>query len=173
MTTKNFLTVVSGTTTLTEAPSSSAGAGDANKLIATNSSGLLDTTFLPPGVELQTVLLPTNENLTAGDFVNIFNNSGTPTARKADASNGRQAFGYVLTGVTSPANATVYLSGRNTAVTGATVGTVFLSATTAGGFSSTAPATPGANVILQRLGNAISATSIVFENDPPITLTVV
>jgi hypothetical protein len=172
MTTKKFLTVVSGTTTLTEAPSSSAGAGDANKLIATNSSGLLDTTFLPPGVELQTVLLPTSETLTAGDFVNIFSNSGDPTARKADASNARPAHGYVLTGVTSPANATVYLSGRNTAVTGATVGTVFLSATTAGGFSSTSPATPGANVILQRLGNAISATAIVFENDSFIALTV-
>jgi hypothetical protein len=131
MSTKKFLTVVSGTTTLTEAPSSSAGAGDANKLIATNSSGLLDTTFLPPGVELQTVLLPTSETLTAGDFVNIFSNSGDPTAR-----------------------------------------TVFLSATTAGGFSSTSPATPGANVILQRLGNAISATAIVFENDSFIALTV-
>jgi hypothetical protein len=173
MTTKKFLTVVSGTPTLTEAPSSSAGAGDANKLIATNSSGLLDTTFLPPGVELQTVLLPTSENLTAGDFVNIFDDTGTVKARKADASNNRPAIGYVLTGVTSPAHATVYLSGRNTAVTGATVGPVFLSATAAGGFSSTAPATPGANVILQRLGNAIAPTSIVFENDPPITLTVV
>jgi hypothetical protein len=119
------------------------------------------------------VLLPTSENLTAGDFVNIFDDTGTVKARKADASNNRPAIGYVLTGVTSPANATVYLSGRNTAVTGATVGPVFLSATAAGGFSSTAPATPGANVILQRLGNAIAPTSIVFENDPPITLTVV
>lgn len=172
MTTKKFLTVVSGTTTLTEAPSSSAGAGDANKLIATNSSGLLDTTFLPPGVELQTVTLPTSENLTAGDFVNIFSNSGTSTARKADASNGREARGYVLTGVTSPANATIYLTGRNTAVTGATVGPIYLSATTPGGFSSTQPATPGANVILQALGHAISPTSIVFEYDRPINLTV-
>ena len=172
MTTKRFLTVVSGTTTLTEAPSSSAGAGDANKLIATNSSGLLDTTFLPPGVELQTVTVPTSGNLNTGDFVNIFDDSGTVKARKADASNNRPAIGYVLEGVTAPNNATVYLSGRNTAVTGAIVGPVFLSATVAGGFSSTAPATPGANVILQRLGNAISPTSIVFENDPPIALTV-
>lgn len=172
MTTKKFLTVVSGTPTLTEAPSSSAGAGDANKLIATNGSGLLDTTFLPPGVELQTVIVPTSETLTAGHFVNIFDDDGTVKARPADASNNRPAIGYVLQGATAPNNATVYLSGRNTAVTGATVGPVFLSATVAGGFSSTAPATPGANVILQRLGTAISTTSIVFENDPPIALTV-
>lgn len=171
MTTKKFLTVVSGTTTLTEAPSSSAGANDANKLIATNSSGLLDTTFLPPGVELQTVLAPASENLTAGDFVQFFDDAGTVKARKADASNNRPAHGYVLTGVTAPANATVYLSGRNTAVTGATVGRVFLSATVAGGFSSSPPS-PGASVILQELGTAISATSIVFERDSVIALTV-
>ena len=169
MTTKKFLTVVSGTTTLTEAPSSSAGAGDANKLIATNSSGLLDTTFLPPGVELQTVLAPASENLTAGDFVQFFDDAGTVKVRKADASNNRPAHGYVLTGVTAPANATAYLSGRNTAVTGATVGRVFLSA--AGGFSSSPPS-PGASVILQELGAAISATSIVFERDSVIALTV-
>ena len=169
MTTKKFLTVVSGTTTLTEAPSSSAGAGDANKLIATNSSGLLDTTFLPPGVELQTVLVPASENLTAGDFVQFFDDAGTVKVRKADASNNRPAHGYVLTGVTAPANATAYLSGRNTAVTGATVGRVFLGA--AGGFSSSPPS-PGANVILQELGTAISTTSIVFERDSVIALTV-
>lgn len=172
MTTKKFLTVVSGTTTLTEAPSTSAGAGDANKLIATNSAGLLDTTFLPPGVELQTVLVPASENLTAGDFVQFFDDAGTVKVRKADASNNRPAQGYVLTGVTAPANATVYLSGRNTAVTGATVGKVYLSATAAGGFSSSPPATPGPNVIQQTLGTAISPTAIVFERDDFINLTV-
>jgi hypothetical protein len=126
---------------------------------------------LPTGVELQTVVLPTSENLATGDFVNIFDDSGTK-ARKADANNGREARGYVLTAVTSPANATIYLTGRNTAVTGATVGPVYLSATTPGGFSSTAPATPGANVILQPLGHALSSTSILFEYDRPIALTV-
>lgn len=172
MTTKKFLTVVSGTTTLTEAPSSSAGAGDANKLIATNSSGLIDPTFLPPGVELQTVLVPASEALSSGDFVNFHLNSSVPSVRKADASNNRPAQGYVLTGALSGANATVYLSGRNTAVTGATVGKVYLSATVAGGFSGTPPATPGANVILQGLGTAISATAIVFEFNEEIRLTV-
>ena len=57
MTTNKFLTVTNGTATLTQAPASSAGAGDANKLISTNSSGLLDATFLPAGVELQVVTL--------------------------------------------------------------------------------------------------------------------
>jgi hypothetical protein len=173
MTTNKFLTVVNGTPTLTQAVTTSAGVADANKIPSLDANGTLSPTVLPTGVELQTVLLPTSESLATGDFVSIFDDSGTVKARKADASNNRPAIGYVLEGVNAPANATVYLSGRNTAVTGATVGPVFLSATVAGGFSSTAPATPGANVILQRLGNAISATSIVFENDPPITLTVV
>jgi len=173
MTTNKFLTVVNGIPTLTQAVTTSAGVADANKIPSLDTNGTLSPTVLPTGVELQTVLLPTSENLTAGHFVNIFSDTtdnDTVKARPADAGNNRPAIGYVLQGVTAPNNATVYLSGRNTAVTGATVGPVFLSA--AGGFSSTAPTIPGANVILQRLGTAISGTSIVFENDPPIALTV-
>lgn len=172
MTTNKFLTVVNGTTTLTQAVTTSAGVADANKIPSLDTNGTLSPTFLPTGVELQTVVLPTSENLASGDFVNIFEDSGTTKARKADASNGREARGYVLAAVTSPADATIYLTGRNTAVTGATVGPLYLSATTPGGFSPTQPATPGANVILQPLGHALSPTSILFEYDRPIALTV-
>lgn len=172
MTTNKFLTVVNGTTTLTQAVTTSAGVADANKIPSLDTNGTLSPTFLPTGVELQTVVLPTSENLATGDFVNIFEDSGTTKARKADASNGREARGYVLAAVTSPADATIYLTGRNTAVTGATVGPLYLSATTPGGFSPTQPATPGANVILQPLGHALSPTSILFEYDRPIALTV-
>ena len=171
MATNKFLTVTSGTPTLVQGLSTSAGIGDANKLISTDSSGKLHSTLLPTGVELQTAIYPTSENLAAGDFVNIFNDAGTPTARKADATNSRRAMGYVLTAVTSPANATVYLSGSNTAVTVAAtqVGPVYLAAT--GGFS-TSPPSPGATVILQQLGNITNANAIVFEPDPVIALTV-
>lgn len=171
MTTNKFLTVTNGIPTLTQAITSSTGASDGNKSISTDSSGKLHSSFLPTGVELQTVVYPTSENLAAGDFVNIFNSSGTPTARKADATNGRRAMGYVLTAVTSPANATVYLSGTNTAVTVAAtqVGDVYLAAT--GGFSTSTPS-PGVNVILQRLGSVTGTNAIVFESDPVIALTV-
>lgn len=171
MSTDKFLTIVDGTSTLTRAISSSAGVSDANKILSTDSNGLVSSTFLPSGIDLQTQLVPAYENLAAGDFVNFFDDAGTIKARKADASNNRQAFGYVLTAVTAPANATVYLSGRNSAVIGAAVGPVYLSGTTPGGFSLTSP-TPGPTVILQRLGNAISATAIIFENDPITALKV-
>lgn len=174
MTTNKFLTVTSGTPTLTQAPNTSAGAGDANKLISTNSSGKLDPTFLPPGIELQTITFPISETIANGAFVNIFSNSGTPTARNADATNNRPATGYVLTGSGGQptGNVTVYLSGTNTSVTTPATNAgsnVYLAAS--GGFSTSAPS-PGANVILQRLGSVTGANAIVFESDPVIALTV-
>jgi hypothetical protein len=173
MSTNKFLTVVNGNTILTQAVTTSAGVADANKIPSLDTNGTLSPTFLPSGIDLQTVVLPTSENLATGDFINIFDDSGTVKARKADASNGREARGYVLTAVTSPANATIYLTGRNTGVISASVGPVYLSATTPGGFSSTQPATAGPDVLLQPLGHALSPTSILFEYDRPIKLTVV
>ena len=49
----------------------SAGAGDANKLISTNSSGKVDTTLLPAGIGVSTVTATASESISAGDFVSI------------------------------------------------------------------------------------------------------
>lgn len=147
----------------------SAGAGDAGKIVQLNSSGNVDITMLPPGVGAQTKLAATSENLSAGDLVNLWNDSGTIKARKADASNGRRAMGYVLSSVTSPANATVYLDGTISGLTSLTPGAIYyLSAATAGGVVSTAPSTAGQ--ISQEVGPALSATEIDFEPRQPITL---
>lgn len=155
--------------TLTEqAATQVGGVGNENQIPALDSTGRLADSMMPVGVVPEVVSLPTSDNLTAGDFVNIYNNAGTATARKADATTaGKEAFGFVLAATTAPATALVYTEGTNTQVTGATPGLVFLS-TTAGGFTSTAPSSAGNSV--QRVGVATSATTINFEPQQPITL---
>jgi hypothetical protein len=138
-------------------------------IVATNSSGQIDISFMPTGIGPDTVSILASEALSAGDFVNIYDNSGTPNCRKADASTtGKEAHGFVLASVSSGGTATVYLAGLNTQVTGATAGNVFLSDSTPGGFTSTAPSTSGH--IVQNIGNAVAATKIQFDPDLVIVL---
>ena len=152
-----------------EATVTSSGAGNAGDIVALDASGKLDTTVLPTGIGAQTKLAATSENLSAGDLVNLYNDSGTIKARKADASNGRRAHGFVLASVTSPNNATVYLDGSITGLTGLTPGAIYyLSGSTAGAIVSTAPSTSGH--ISQEVGVALSATELHFEEQQPITL---
>ena len=152
-----------------EATTTSAGAGSAGKIIALDSSGRIDSSMMPSGIGADTEVMASSENLSAGDLVNIWNDSGTRKARKADASNGRRAHGFVLDSVTSPANATVNLSGDITGLTGLTPGVAYyLSGSSAGDVTSTAPTTSGH--ISQEIGIAVSDTAIAFEQQPPITL---
>ena len=147
----------------------SAGAGDSGKIVALDSSGKLDNSMMPSGIGADTEVMASSENLAAGDLVNIWNDSGTRKARKADASNGRRAHGFVISSVTSPANATVYLSGDITGLTSLTPGTAYyLSGTTAGASTSTSPSTAGQ--ISQEIGIAVSTTAIAFQPQQPITL---
>jgi hypothetical protein len=152
-----------------EATVSSTGATEAGKIVALDGSGKLDVSTLPTGIGATTKVAATTENLSAGNLVNLFNDSGTIKARKADASNGRRAVGFVLTNSTLPNNATVYLDGTITGLTGLTPGAVYyLSGSTAGAAVSTAPSTAG--FISQEIGIALSATEINFEEQQPITL---
>lgn len=144
---------------------SSAGAGDAGKIPALDSAGKLDTTMMPVGIGADTASIVTSEDLAAGDIVNIYDNTGTPNARKADASAasaGKKGVGFVLSAVTAPAAATVYFEGQITGLTGLTIGaTYFLSGATAGALTTTPPTTAG--YALQKIGVAISATALSFE----------
>lgn len=157
-----------GTLTETEATVTSAGAGNAGDIIALDGTGRLDSSVMPVGFGDDTAVIVAGENLAAGDFVNVYNDSGTPKVRKADATTaGKEAHGFVLAVVTSGNNANVYFEGTNTQVSGATAGVIYLSAS-AGGFTSTAPSSSG-NVV-QKLGVAVSATAISFEAQQPIVL---
>lgn len=153
--------------TILNAVASSAGAGDAGKTVKLDGAGRIDSTMMPVGIGADTASIQASENLAAGDFVNIHNASGA-RVRKADATTaGKEAHGFVLGAVSSGANATVYFEGTNTGVSGMTPGTVFLH-TTAGGATGTAPS--GSGNVVQKLGVAVSATAINFERGEPIVL---
>lgn len=153
--------------TIVNGKASSAGVGDANKLVALDGAGRIDNTMMPAGIGADTASIITSEALAASDFVNIWNSTGAKV-RKADATvAGKEAHGFVLAGAAAGAPATVYFEGTNTGVTGQTPGPVFLS-TTAGLATATAPSAAG-NVV-QRIGFAVSATAVNFQSQTPVTL---
>lgn len=153
--------------TIVNSKTTSAGAGDAGKLVALGGSGRIDETMMPVGVAADVALITASENLAAGDFVNIWDSSGAKV-RKADATiTGKEAHGFVLSAFSSSTPATVYFEGSNVSVTGQTPGPVFLS-TTAGLATSVAP--NGSGNVVQRIGYATSATSINFQSQTPVTL---
>ena len=153
-----------------EASTTSAGAGSAGDVIALGSDGKIDTTMMPAGTSASTVTATATEGLSAGDIVNLHNNAGTKSVRKANATDAtKPAHGFVLAAVSSSATATVYLDGQDTQIpvgsyVAADVGkTVFLS-TTAGGITTTPPNSTGN--LLQALGEIVdvggSAVTIDF-----------
>ena len=146
----------------------SAGAGDAGKIVALDTAGRLDNSFMPVGIGADTASIVASEALSAGDYVNVYDDTGTAKVRKADATTaGKEAHGFVLSAVSSAASATVYFEGTNTAITGQTAGVVYL-ATTAGAGSTIPPSAAG-NVV-QRIGFAVSATAMNFTSNQPIVL---
>ncbi len=164
-----FLYNNAGTITEKELTVTSAGAGDAGKGVALDGTGKLDSSVLPTGIGADTLSVVCSENLAAGDFVNLWSDSGTGKVRKADASNGRAAQGFVLSAYTSGQTALVYFEGTNTQLSSLTPGSrYFLSGSVAGGVTATAPSTSGH--IVQELGFARSATQMPFEPQVTITL---
>lgn len=140
-----------------------------SKLVITLASGLLDPSIMPVGIGADTASIVSSENLSAGNVVNIYDNAGTPTVRKADATaEGKEVHGFVLAATTSPAAALVYFEGRITGLSALTIGARYYLLTTAGTVGATAPVAAGN--ISQLVGIAISATSISFEVEEPITI---
>jgi hypothetical protein len=147
----------------------SAGAADAGKVLSLDGAGRIDASVLPIGVGQDAKTLITSENLAANDWVQVWNNAGVATIRKADASNGREAHGFVLVATVSPAAATMYKEGTNAGLAGLTPGApYYLSAATAGGAVAVPPTAAGQ--ISQRLGEALSATEIDCNIQRKITL---
>ena len=145
----------------------SSGAGDAGKIPALDNSGRIDLTMMPVGITPETAVIATSENLSSGNFVNIWNNGGTFAVRKADASTAKEAHGFVLSSFTHPDNAIVYFEGTNTAVSDRSPGNQYLS-TTPGLTSNVAPTSSGH--IVQKIGVATSPTTINVEFGTVIVL---
>ena len=158
-----------GTLTEKSAVATSSGAGDAGKIPALDSSGKFDSSMMPVGVGSETDVITASEALAAGDFVNIYSSSGIK-CRKADATAaGKEACGFVLAAVSNGAQATVYrISQSNTQLTSLTPGAKYYLAATAGIITLTPPSAAGN--IVQVVGYAVSATSLVFMPSDPIVL---
>lgn len=167
MAAKKFLRLVNGVLTEIFGVQASAGAGNAGDLVSLDDSGRIENSMMPVGIGADTSAIGASETLAAGDWVNVWNNSGAKV-RKADATTaGKEAHGFVLAAVTSGNPATVYFEGTNTQVSGQTPGPVFLQ-TTAGVGGPTVPSASG-NVV-QQIGVAVSATAVNFERSVPVTL---
>lgn len=138
----------------------STGAANGGDIVALTDAGVLDISMMPAGIGPTTVTIPATEAIGAGKLVNFYWNSGVMSARLADASTaGKRANGYAIAAASSGANVTVYRSGVNSQVSGLSGVDVYL-ATTPGGVTSTAPT--GAGQLVQLVGSALSATSLVF-----------
>jgi hypothetical protein len=163
-----FIRLNNGKLAETEATDTSTGVAEAGDIVALDSAGKIDVSLLPVGVGPDVAVLPATENLGAGDYVNIFDDGGTPSVRLADASNGRDAHGFVKSAVTASSNATVFFEGANDNLSGLTTGSrYYLDA--AGAVTATPPASP-ASSISQFLGVAISPTAINTDIDDCIEL---
>lgn len=147
------------------------GSGYEGKIVAlSTTAGLLDATMLPSGIGAATTSIATSESLSAGDIVNIYNDAGTPKARKANAVDANKpACGFVLAGVTSPSNAVVYTDGLITGLSALVPGTRrYLSESTPGLTTATPPT--GAGQVVAGVGRAVTATTMMFFPDTPILL---
>jgi hypothetical protein len=143
----------------------SAGAGSDGAIPALDASGKLDPSVMPAGIGADTVSATATEALSAGDLVNLYNNGGVLSVRKADASAAAAARfcnGYVIAPVANAAQATVYKEGTVQGLSGLTLGSkYFLSASVAGGASTTVVTAAGQ--LLQYIGTALSAATLDFE----------
>lgn len=139
----------------------SAGAGDANKLVQTDSTGRYDQSVMPVGIVPDAQTANASGALSAGDLAYIVPSTGL-IARASAAVAGNPAVGFVLVASLTGAPATIFFSGRNTAVTGLTVGSrYYLSDTTPG--SITATPVVGSGKLHQFVGVAATATSLVWD----------
>jgi hypothetical protein len=106
----------------------------AGKVLLLDGSGRVSQAVMPVGIGQDAGSIQASENLAAGDPVNVHSVGGAARVRKADASSGKEAHGFVLVSVTSGQTATVLFEGTNTAATGLTPGArVYLGAAVGGG----------------------------------------
>lgn len=173
MAAQGFVAIVGGKLKQLLGIQASAGAADAGKIIAANDAGKLDASFLPAGIGANQVVAVTSEALSPGDFINLYGNAGVLTMRKADNSNGREAWGFVEQAYASGASGTAKrLNVTNSARAGLTAGGEYWLGAAGGVIAAPLDATDAANVnkVSQYLGRANSETELVTVEYVPVIL---
>lgn len=145
------------------------GEGTANVAFATvgtagrvlTDTGASDPTFQAPTATPNTVQLTASAAITAGQLVNIYNNSGTANVRPADnTSSTTPANGFAPASISMSATGTVVpFQGPISGLSGLTPGTQYFLGTS-GGLTATAPSSSGD--IIQTVGISITASTFQF-----------
>lgn len=149
------------------------GSGYANQIVALGADGLIPPSMLG-SVGTPSISATTSENLTAGDFVNLYYTGGAVNARKANATDTtRPAHGYVIATVSSGNPVDVYTDGFNSQVpigsfTTADVGKrVFLDISA--GVITLTPPTDTTGRLVQMLGTIVGVGADLITVDVEIT----
>lgn len=167
-----YIALLSGIETEVEGKVTGGTAAEAGKIPALDSTGRLDESLMPVGIGADMAVLTAAEALSAGALVYI--KSDGEVANASGASAGNEAVGFVLAAYSASDDAYVYFEGRNTELSGLTVGArYYLSDLVAGGITATPidntnPANAGKKH--QYVGRAISATSLSFEASDSVVL---
>ena len=171
MAAQGFLARIAGRTKQLFGLQVSTGAADAGKIVATNDDGVIDETLLPAGVGANIATAVASEALSAGNFVELYDNAGVLNVRKADNSNNRAAHGYVKAAVSSSATATVYrLNTVNGNLSGLTAGDDYWLGTAGGVINTPLDPTTDTGKTDQYLGIAKSATELITVEYEPVLL---
>lgn len=105
---ETFLKLDSGTMRSVESTAGTGGTADANKIFHLDGAGKIPVEVLPAGAGPDIFNAEASEALSAGNYVNLWNDSGTAKVRKADNTNSRPAHGFVRATVANAATASVY-----------------------------------------------------------------
>lgn len=163
-----FLSWVTGRVTEVQPVASSAGAGDAGKMIQLDSNGLLDSSLMPSGIGADQKSGTSNGTITIRDLCYV-ETAGT-IARASAAAAGNQCIGWATSSVATANPVIIQLEGKISGLSGLTPGArYFLSDVTPGGLL-IAPGPTGAGKLAQYVGTAVSATELDFEPDDAILL---
>ena len=150
----------------------SLGSANGGDFVTLGDDGTIDSSMMPAAGTDSTSAIVCTEALSAGDWINIYNNAGTRACRKALAADTtKQVHGFVSAAFTSGQVANVAKKGDNTKVSlsgfvaGDIGARVFLSPSTAGGTTKTCPSTAGN--LVQPLGSItdINASFVVVTVD--------
>jgi hypothetical protein len=149
------------------ATQSSAGAANANQLVALAASGYLDPSVFPAGLGEAQLTLPATETIASGAMMNLWGGAGgtTPSWRNANAADAtKPANAFCNAGGASASNVTGYFTGNMvTGLTGLTIGAQYFLSTTSGNTALAAAAGAyAAGSLVQPVGVAVSTTSLLF-----------
>lgn len=166
-----YLAWLSGRRSEVTALQTSAGAGDADKIVATGPGGTLDPSLMPPGIVPDQFAGTSNGAITIRDLCSVDLTTGL-ISRASAAAGGKQCDGWAQSSVATGQPITIQLEGKLTGLSGLTPGArYFLSDSTPGSYMiAPGPVTTTAGKLAQYIGTAMSATVLNFEPEDSTVL---